>query len=158
MTGWARLALPACPNLSRAKAGASLSETLIAQKEDISLSHEYEEVYLDWSLGRLILGDHYGDPLCALIGADQSWCAVGGEGLEVVHFDPTNLYDNRRFDLWRRSNPPPDGALRWHVTELAEIDGTLVRAVLENQDGVWEYEVDVRTLQWRPLRKSPSSW
>ena len=55
----------------------------LAESPHFVVTHEFELAYAtEKATGReIFLGDHYGDPTCAVIAPDESWFAVGGEGV-----------------------------------------------------------------------------
>ena len=56
--------------------------------------HEYEVAFLMRPDGKQIaVGHFYGDPVCAVISPDETWCAIAGEGL-IVYFlrEPFEAY------------------------------------------------------------------
>ena len=128
---------------------------LASGADGFQIWHDYEYALLHWEGGSLPLGDHYGDPACALLSPDHGWCVIGGEGIVVFDFggpfsrnDPPSLDGCSSAELWRRENPPSDSTPCWFVSELAVIDPEHVRAVIDGQGSV---EVNLRTLEWRGL-------
>ena len=65
--------------------------------------NEYEVVVLLHPEGRLtVIGDFYGDPVCAVISPGEAWCAMGGAGL-IIYFlkEPFEPYQyNHTTDQW----------------------------------------------------------
>ncbi|WP_332855377.1 hypothetical protein [Duganella sp. S19_KUP01_CR8] len=60
----------------------------LATSKNFRISHEYETVWLFRdSHSRVVIGDFYGDPIVAIIDAEERWCAVGGCGLIVYLLD-----------------------------------------------------------------------
>lgn len=126
-----------------------MTALLAATPSGFRIRHDFEDAWLEWPGGRLPLGDHYGDPTCALLNPDEGWCVVGGEGL-VIHdvgapftvAAPPRPDPGHRYDLWRRANPPPDGTRCWFVTALTAIGPARVRA-LTDRNGA--YHIDLRT-------------
>jgi hypothetical protein len=59
----------------------------LAESANFVVSHEFELAFAtEKSTGReMSIGSHYGDPTCAVIAPDESWFAVGGEGVTVMH-------------------------------------------------------------------------
>jgi len=51
-----------------------------------AIAHEYETAWLNWPCGNLPIGDHHGDPTCALIDPEGAWCLTAGEGVIVCLF------------------------------------------------------------------------
>ena len=126
---------------------------ILAAAAGFRIRYDYEDAVLEWPGGRLALGDHYGDPACALLDLDQGWCVVGGEGLVVHDFGrpisaaaPPQADQVRRHELWRRANPPPDGARCWFVTALAPLGAQRVRAVTD-EHGAFEIDLASRTFR-----------
>lgn len=59
---------------------------ILACSTAYTISNEYEVVYLKRENEEdVIIGDFYGDPACAVISPDETWCAIGGAGL-IVYF------------------------------------------------------------------------
>jgi hypothetical protein len=111
--------------------------------------HEYETAWLCWQGGKLLIGDHYGDPSCALIDPDGAWCLTAGEGLVVCLFSQPLSEQFRpsrckQTELWRRSNPPPNGKKAWFVESVSHLSGGRVSLLVEGQF----YNVNVVTLEW----------
>jgi hypothetical protein len=59
----------------------------LAESSNFVVTHEFELAFAtEKGTGREIpLGSHYGDPTCAVIAPDESWLAVGGEGVTGFH-------------------------------------------------------------------------
>lgn len=134
---------------------------VLAVDGEYKIEHLFENARLVWSGGSIDIGDHYGDPDCGLINANTGWCATGGEGLVIYHFEgglpkgPARFSEKRlrMLELWRRSNPPPSGAHRhWSVEGIWLCHDDLIRVVVEPlSEHAGLYEVDVKTLAWRKL-------
>jgi hypothetical protein len=138
----------------------SVKKILFSEGEYI-IAHEYEQAYLRWPGGTYPLGDHYGDPTCAVMSILEGWCVTGGEGLVITWFeaglpaagDPAATGKVEQTALWRRrdSKPPPAGD-PWYVFGVWLVGDTRVQAVVEpGTDHAGLYEVDVRTLAWRKV-------
>lgn len=132
---------------------------VLAVDGECRIEHVFEDAKLAWSGGSIDIGDHYGDPNCGLINAYAGWCAAGGEGLVICHFEGGLPKGPARFpqkrlkvsELWRRSNPPPSGAY-WSVEGIWLYHDDLIRVVVEPlSEHAGLYEVDVKTLAWRKL-------
>jgi hypothetical protein len=95
-----------------------------------SIRCSHERAFLCWAGGGLDIGDHYGDPKCAVMDVAQGWCVTGGEGLEIRIFDkgfplpgaPVEAFPFRTLELWRGTNRPPDGRPFWFVEKLWFVD------------------------------------
>lgn len=89
----------------------------LAESPKFVLAHEYETAFaINRHTGeRHPIGEHYGDPTCALISPDEDWFLVGGEGLTFL-----DLNRGRR-DFLRRS----EEAITAHVyfVSAMRIDG-----------------------------------
>ena len=89
-------------------------ERVLAQSGHFFVTHEWEAVFvIDRRTGaRVGLGDHYGDPTCAVIAAEEEWFAAGGEGITILHRG--RLHAVGRAERWfvaaMREEPP--GSLR----------------------------------------------
>jgi hypothetical protein len=61
---------------------------VLAESPRFVVAHEFEIAYLiEKATGkRYHMGDHYGDPRCALISPNEDWVVVGGEGLRLFDF------------------------------------------------------------------------
>lgn len=128
---------------------------LLVEKDGYRVTHEYEQTFVEWPGGELEIGNHYGDPVCAVLDAEAGLCVIGGEGLCVTKFRRTStangtaLKDLEHSELWRWQNPREHEPC-WFVTHLELRANGKVRATVDAGgagDGV--YEVDTRTLEWR---------
>ena len=62
---------------------------VLARSEHWTVTNEYEVAYAEREDGfRVCVSYHYGDPSCAVIAHDESWVAVGGEGVTVYFLRP----------------------------------------------------------------------
>src|SRR5437763_17210482 len=101
---------------------AGVARPVLAVEGERRIEHAYETATLAWNGGSIAIGDHYGDPDCAVINVEGGWCVTGGEGLVVCHFEgglpagPAPYAATRLtiLELWRRGNPPPSGPC-WSV-------------------------------------------
>ena len=61
---------------------------ILDESENFQLGHEWEDVILvDKKSGeKFIVGSHYGDPSCGLIGPDEDWFISAGEGIILYRF------------------------------------------------------------------------
>ena len=126
------------------------------------VEHEYEQAWLRWPGGSHPVGDHYGDPTCAVMSALEGWCVTGGEGLVITLFEaglpaahgPAATGKITQAALWRSrggGKPPPEGDL-WYVFGVWFAGEGRVQAVVDpGSDHAGLYEVDVRTLDWRKV-------
>lgn len=113
------------------------------------IEHEYETAWLRWQGGKLVIGDHYGDPTCALIDPAGAWCLTAGEGVIVCRFSPMLSEQDRpkryeQAELWRRGSPPLGGEKAWFVESATLLSGSRVRLLVEGRP----YDVDAATLEW----------
>ena len=93
--------------------------TILAKSESYYLGHEYETVVLVERASGVeqVIADHYGDPTCAVIGPDETWAIVGGEG--VTFFD----FKGGRTEFFRKGSPPIDRSeSTWFVHDM-RLDG-----------------------------------
>jgi hypothetical protein len=124
--------------------------------EKYVIEHEYELAYLRWSGGTYPLGEHYGDPMCAVMNTPDGWCVTGGQGLVITIFEdglpeggtqvaPQHV---RQTELWR---PPPSGDV-WYVFGVWYAGDDRVQAAVDpGSDHAGLYEVNVRTLAWHKV-------
>ena len=117
------------------------------------IEHEYETAWLRWQGGRLLIGDHYGDPTCALIDPAGAWCLTAGEGVIVCRFSPKLSEQDRpkrceQAELWRRGSPPLGGEGRGSGGEL--LLSTIDCYAAARRPAV-------RTVMYRSLRPKPVS-
>jgi hypothetical protein len=140
--------------------GVSMRTTL-CRDGDYVIEHEYEQTYLRWPGGAYPLGDHYGDPTCAVTNAVDGWCVTGGEGLVITLFEDGlpaggalgGDRKSRQAALWRRRDgvSPPEGPA-WFIYGAWFAGGDLVQVAVDpGSDHAGLYEVDVRTLAWRKV-------
>ena len=133
---------------------------ILCSVDDYTISRHHEDTILTWPDGRISVGDHYGDPTCAVINPSNNWCLSGGEGLVICCFEggmpcgpgASNPPRITMRELWRRTNPPPDGTDAWQVEGAWLYENDTVRVLvdpLSPEAGL--YEVDVRTRVWRRL-------
>ena len=123
----------------------------LCRQGDYRIEHEYEAAWLAWPGGRLAIGEHYGDPTCALIDPDVAWCLTAGEGVIVCLFSPRLSERDRPkryrpMELWRGSSPPPDGEKAWFVESAAHLPANRLRLLVEDRS----YDLDIATLEWGP--------
>lgn len=131
--------------------------TELYRSGDYIIECHYETSLLSWSDGNLDIGDHYGDPSCALINAANGWCLTGGEGLVICLFPYPLTLEHRpthcdRLYLWRREYPPSEGDKCWFVEGAWLLEGDVVRVLVDPVGpGAGLYDVNVRTLSWKRL-------
>lgn len=124
--------------------------TPLAESENFVVTHEYELAFVtERRTGReLDLGSHYGDPICAVIAPDESWFAVGGEGITGLHqrLGEFSFFRDRQIvgDVRVRYEDPASGAERVldgiqsnsgapvYVKKLTARDGGKLEAVLDD--------------------------
>ena len=59
---------------------------ILAESDQLVVGHEWETAFLIFKerpLREIQLGQHYGDPTCAVISSNNDWVVVGGEGLTI---------------------------------------------------------------------------
>ena len=77
---------------------------ILARSANWTVSNDYEEVYAHRADGLTVcISDHYGDPTCATIDEDESWVAVGGEGVTIYFLRPpfTPYQRSQSDEQWR---------------------------------------------------------
>jgi hypothetical protein len=135
------------------------TKTVLAADGEYRIEHFYENVALVWRGGSADIGDHYGDPTCAVINSSAGWCVTGGEGLVICHFEgglprgPGRVSSKRlkMLELWRRGNPPPQSAF-WSVQGAWLYQDDAVRVVVDpSSEHAGLYEINVTTLAWRKI-------
>jgi hypothetical protein len=135
---------------------------ILCSEAEYTIEHEYEQAYLRWPGGTCPLGDHYGDPTCAVMNATDGWCVTGGEGLVITLFHGGFPVGSDRFDvgkvkhtmLWRKrdGHPPPHGERAWFVEGACFIEGDRIQVVVDpGTDHAGLYEVNIRTLAWHKV-------
>lgn len=123
-----------------------------------SIVQVFDMAVLVWPKGEMIIGDHgIIEPLCAAMNPEKGWCASGGQGLQIVLFkdglpqEATEPHPVTRLSLWCNENPPPDGERFWCVADIELCGGDHIRASAASRKGVCNYEINVRTLDWKLL-------
>ena len=114
---------------------------VLAESAGFRVEHQYELARLiNKVTGAIVLlGEHYGDPRCAVIGANEQWFAVGGD--RVTIYDPTN--GCREF---LRSTPP----VPVPVSAMREEEGGVLRVMIDpwaDNPGTWEIVVGTGVLR-----------
>jgi hypothetical protein len=109
------------------------------------VSHEYEVVYLDRpNAPKVVIGDFYGDPSCAVISPGETWCAIAGAGL-IIYFlkEPFEPYQyDRLTDQWIEFGREKNDL--WWVESLTALSDTqLVFTTDPNGDrpGTFNYDI-----------------
>ena len=108
----------------------------MAESNNYLILNEYEKVFLKLkATSQLILiGEFYGDPDVALISDDETYCAVGGEGVIIYYLrDPfeefsTNHKSLNQWKIWGRGT---NEETMW-VSEIDQIDSKHIRVELED--------------------------
>ena len=130
----------------------SPSERLLAESPGFEVRSEFESV---WVLrkGRgekVVIGDMYGDPECAVIDKDGAWCVVAGHGLLVYRlcepFAPRG--EEGPSEQWSEFGSDPDDS--WWVSEVVQVDERTVRFTVDAGDehaGVYVLDVDSMTVR-----------
>ena len=77
------------------------SAKLMAISENLLIYSLYEDAFLTDGTATRSIGSLYGDAACAVIAPDESWCAAGGAGLELLLATPglSLMHDARMFSL-----------------------------------------------------------
>lgn len=119
----------------------------LAQSKTYRVSHEYEVVFLKRLDGKqIVVGDFHGDPSCAAISPNETWCAMAGAGL-IVYFlrEPFEAY---RYDhpscQWIEFGRNKDDL--WYIERLeVRSESELVFTTHSNDDRPGTYVFDVTT-------------
>ncbi|MCB1381465.1 MAG: hypothetical protein KDJ73_00720 [Notoacmeibacter sp.] len=61
---------------------------LLAVSENLLVYSLYEEAFVTDGTNTQSVGSIYGDPACAVIAPDESWCAAAGASLELFRASP----------------------------------------------------------------------
>ncbi len=112
----------------------------MAESNNYIILNEYEKVFLKLKeTSQLILiGEFYGDPDVALISADETYCAVGGEGVIIYYLNSpfeefsTRYKESRQWKTWGRDI---NEETMW-VSEITQIDNEHIRVELENSETI----------------------
>jgi hypothetical protein len=94
---------------------------ILAESANFIITHEFESAFAtEKRTGREIaLGSHYGDPTCAAIALDESWFAVGGEGVTGVD------RRGREFTLLRTERRAPVFIKRLKINSADQLEAVL---------------------------------
>jgi hypothetical protein len=65
--------------------------TPLAASRGLIVYHDFEYATVTDGIVHLTFGSLYGDPQCAAIADDQSWCAAGGAGIALLRAPPGEL-------------------------------------------------------------------
>ena len=60
------------------------SASLLGISENLLIYKVYEEGFVTDGKHTHTIGSLYGDPSCAAIAKDETWCAIGGSGVEIL--------------------------------------------------------------------------
>jgi hypothetical protein len=124
------------------------TENILARSSHYTVSHEYEVVLLDRPSGpAVVIGDFYGDPVAAIIDAEENWAIVVGCGILLYRlrepFTPYE-YDKRCDQWWEAHRSPPDV---WWIECVYQVVDNTVRFVVDPTTPVaGVYELDVESL------------
>lgn len=92
------------------------------------LGHEFETAIIKKknSDKKTIIEDHFGDPTCGIIGPNEKWFAVGGEG--VTYYD----FQNGCKMFFRNNCPPYERSCEtWHVHDMRMDEKENIRILLD---------------------------
>ena len=97
---------------------------------------------------KVYIGDFYGDPDCAAIASDESFCVMGGCGLIVYYLRKPfekYIYD-RHTDQWKELFREPENV--WWIDELEVRGNSTILFTVDKADPVngGKYELDVATM------------
>ncbi|BDD10836.1 hypothetical protein FUAX_32680 [Fulvitalea axinellae] len=105
----------------------------LAKSKNIIIESEYETVELSFIKNygfkkkSVTIGDFYGDPECAIISKDETYCVVGGCGL-IVYWIKNPLeefeYDKRTKQFQEYFRKPND---IWWITSIQQLKGHIVK-------------------------------
>ncbi|GFO63255.1 hypothetical protein M1B72_11015 [Geomonas paludis] len=127
---------------------------LLAESANYLICHDFEQAYLvrKTSGSRTEIGRHYGDPVAALIGPDESWFVTAGEG--IVYFD----FKQGMRSFFRESNTHGDDQPAPAFVHAIRFEPpAAVRILIDPWSpcaSVWS--LDVRTLQLVKIQDGPS--
>jgi hypothetical protein len=125
-----------------------------AQSESYTVRSEYELVFLS-GVGvtdERVIGDFYGDPVCAIIDRNESWCVMGGCGLVVYWLCPP--FEPYRYaaatSQWSEfGRYRPD---TWWVERLEQRDEDhVIFDVSENDPHAGRWALNVSTMVVTPI-------
>ena len=126
----------------------------LAESLSYRIDHAFEAVFVvDKRHGtEQQIADHYGDPSCAVIAADETWFAVGGEGVTLFDFE------RGAQEFFRPGSPPnEDVKTPWFVHAMRRDGDHGCRILFSPWDdyaSVWRLRVpDCRLAK---LRDGPS--
>jgi len=104
----------------------------LEENEEFIIGHIFEDAYLieKKTKKELYLGDFYGDPTCALISSDNSWCLVAGEGLVC----------------WRRHHGImhiKDDELKWihEMKQIGPYDADFLIDPFSEKAAIWRFNI-----------------
>ena len=112
----------------------------MAESNNYLILNEYEKVFLKLkATSQLILiGEFYGDPDVALISDDETYCAVGGEGVIIYYLrDPFEEFSTKYKSLnqWKIWGRGTNKETMW-VSEIDQIDSKHIRVELEDSETI----------------------
>lgn len=137
------------------------------ETENFLLTSEFETVEIrNKHTGEVcIVGDHYGDPSCGAISADELWCVSGGEGIVFTDFFGRKIYAFRvirpntsleKFKIqsksdrdWLNSKNSEHPAETFFVHELKIENSNHIRILLDpwaEYASVWRLEISSKRL------------
>lgn len=123
----------------------------LAHSINFRIYHEYEVVFLIRPDGnRVVIGDFYGDPSCAVISSTETWCAIGGAGL-IIYFlkNPFEPYQyNYPTEQWIELGRNNDDM--WWIESLVEITETQIEFTTDphgKNPGSYRFDIATSTVK-----------
>jgi hypothetical protein len=122
------------------------AKRILARSDNYIVSHRYETVVLERP-ARLpvVIGDHYGDPVAAVIDWDEKWCITVGCGL-VLYWLREPFWDyeyHRNTSQWYELHRyPPE---EWWIETIYQVDNDTVRFVTDpwgDNPGLYELRTE----------------
>lgn len=113
---------------------------IMAESDKFVVWNEYEKVFLKRKETSqiILIGEFYGDPDVALISADETYCAVGGEGLIIYYLTPpfeefsTGRKGTKQWKTWGRNTKEET---MW-VSDITPIDNKFISVKLEDSETI----------------------
>lgn len=127
----------------------------LAESEHFKVTAEYETVYLQFKMHpgrrRIIIGDFYGDPQCAIISCDEKYVAIAGAGLIIYRLqEPFDSYQyetsSRQYAEFFRFEPKLWWLNGLHQDDIDQ-DCKYFRFIAANDEGLVIYRMDACTFE-----------
>lgn len=112
----------------------------MAESNNYLILNEYEKVFLKLKAASqlILIGEFYGDPDVTLISDDETYCAVGGEGVIIYYLrDPFEEFstDHKSSNQWKIWGRDTDEETMW-VSKIDQIDSKHIRVELEDSETI----------------------